>query len=274
MQIPNQAALLRIYIGESDHWRHKPLYEALVLAAREAKLAGATVLRGPMGYGKSSRLHTTNILQLSMDLPLVIEIVDTEEKINAFLPQLNEMIGGGLVTLEKVRVIHYRSGTEKDENAPAALTALLTGKVQAGGGRETVLAGALDAVLAHFHSETATLHRLAADGQTLHLLAQKGLPPQLLDLVKTIPVGKGIAGQVVAQAKPVTICNLQTDTGGVARPGARETGVGGALCVPVRQDGVIVGTLGIGTQREYEYTPGETALLEEAGRILAPLCVS
>ena len=87
-------------------------------------------------------------------------------------------------------------------------------------------------------------------------------------------MGKGIAGQVVAQAKPVTICNLQTDTGGVARPGARETGVGGAVCVPVRQDGVIVGTLGIGTQREYEYTPGETALLEEAGRILAPLCVS
>lgn len=113
MQIPNQAALLRIYIGESDHWRHKPLYEALVLAAREAKLAGATVLRGPMGYGKSSRLHTTNILQLSMDLPLVIEIVDTEEKINAFLPQLNEMIGGGLVTLEKVRVIHYRTGADK-----------------------------------------------------------------------------------------------------------------------------------------------------------------
>jgi PII-like signaling protein len=113
MQIPHEAALLRIFIGESDRWEHKPLYEAIVLAARAAKLAGATVLRGPMGFGKSSRLHTTKILQLSMDLPLVIEIVDTEEKINAFLPQLDGMIGGGLVTLEKVRVIHYRTGADK-----------------------------------------------------------------------------------------------------------------------------------------------------------------
>lgn len=117
MQIPNEASLLRIFIGESDRWEHKPLYEAIVLAARGAKLAGATVLRGPMGYGKSSRLHTTKILQLSMDLPLVIEIVDTEEKINGFLPRLNDMIGGGLVTLEKVRVIHYRSGTEANEKS-------------------------------------------------------------------------------------------------------------------------------------------------------------
>ena len=113
MQIPHEAALLRIFIGESDRWEHKPLYEAIVLAARAAKLAGATVLRGHMGFGKSSRLHTTKILQLSMDLPLVIEIVDTEEKINAFLPQLDGMIGGGLVTLEKVRVIHYRTGADK-----------------------------------------------------------------------------------------------------------------------------------------------------------------
>ena len=112
MQIPNQAALLRIYIGESDHWRHKPLYEALVLAAREAKLAGATVLRGPMGFGKSSRLHTAKILRLSMDLPLVIEIVDSEENISAFLPTLDQMIGGGLVTMEKVKVLHYRSGVD------------------------------------------------------------------------------------------------------------------------------------------------------------------
>ena len=99
MTIPNEAVLLRIYIGESDKWQHQPLYEALVLAAREAKLAGATVLRGPMGFGKSSRVHTTEILQLSMDLPLVIELVDSEEKINAFLPLLDPMIGGGLVTL-------------------------------------------------------------------------------------------------------------------------------------------------------------------------------
>jgi uncharacterized protein len=113
MQTPTDALLLRIYIGESDRWQHKPLYEAIVLAAREAHLAGATVLRGPMGYGKSSRVHTAKILQLSMDLPLVIEIVDSEEKINAFLPTLDKMIGGGLVTLEKVKVLHYRAGEGK-----------------------------------------------------------------------------------------------------------------------------------------------------------------
>jgi hypothetical protein len=108
MQIPHQAALLRIFIGESDRYEHRPLYEAIVLKAREAHLAGATVLRGPMGFGKSSRLHTAKILRLSMDLPLVIEIVDSEEKIRAFLPSLDSMIGGGLVTLEKVQVIDYR----------------------------------------------------------------------------------------------------------------------------------------------------------------------
>lgn len=110
MQIPNEATLLRIFIGESDRWEHQPLYEALVLKAREAHLAGATVLRGPMGFGKSSRLHTAKILRLSMDLPIIIEIVDSEENISAFLPVLETMIGGGLVTMEKVRVLHYRSG--------------------------------------------------------------------------------------------------------------------------------------------------------------------
>jgi len=110
MQLPTDAVLLRIFIGESDRWQHQPLYEAIVLAAREAHLAGATVLRGPMGFGKSSRLHTAKILRLSLDLPLVIEIVDSEEKVNAFLPVLDKMMGGGLVTLEKVRVLHYRSG--------------------------------------------------------------------------------------------------------------------------------------------------------------------
>ncbi len=108
MQIPQEATLLRIFLGESDRWEHKPLYEAIVLKAREAGLAGATVLRGPMGYGKSSRLHTAKILRLSMDLPLVIEIVDSEEKIQAFLPTLDSMMIGGLVTLEKVKVIDYR----------------------------------------------------------------------------------------------------------------------------------------------------------------------
>lgn len=112
MQIPYEAALLRIYIGESDRWEHKPLYEAIVLAAREAHLAGATVLRGPMGFGKASRLHTSKILRLSVDLPLVIEIVDAEDKINTFLPTLDRMIGGGLVTLEKVKVLHYRSSAD------------------------------------------------------------------------------------------------------------------------------------------------------------------
>ena len=108
MNLPNEATLLRIFLGESDRWKHQPLYEAIVLKAREMHLAGATVLRGPMGFGKSSRLHTAKILRLSMDLPVVIEIVDAEEKIQSFLPALNEMMKGGLVTLEKVRVIQYR----------------------------------------------------------------------------------------------------------------------------------------------------------------------
>src|SRR5207237_20866 len=108
MEVPQDAVLLRIFIGEADRWQHRPLYEAIVLKARELHLAGATVLRGPMGFGKSSRMHTAKILRLSMDLPVVIEIVDSEEKVNALLPALEEMIGGGLVTLEKVKVIHYR----------------------------------------------------------------------------------------------------------------------------------------------------------------------
>src|SRR5213593_1026516 len=108
MHLPHDAMLLRVFIGESDRWHHKPLYEAIVLKAREMHLAGATVLRGPMGFGKSSRLHTTKILRLSFDLPLVIEIVDAEEKINSFLPLLDGMIEGGLVTLESIRVIDYR----------------------------------------------------------------------------------------------------------------------------------------------------------------------
>jgi PII-like signaling protein len=112
MNLPNEAMLLRIFLGESDKWKHQPLYEAIVLKAREMHLAGATVLRGPMGFGKSSRVHTAKILRLSMDLPLVIEIVDSEEKIQAFLPTLDEMMQGGLVTLERVKVIHYRAGQE------------------------------------------------------------------------------------------------------------------------------------------------------------------
>jgi len=113
MTLPEDSTLLRIFIGESDRHGHQPLYEAIVLKARELKLAGATVLRSPMGFGAQSHLHTAKILRLSDDLPMVIEIVDTEEKIQAFLPVLEGMIGGGLVTLEKVRVIHYRSDTAK-----------------------------------------------------------------------------------------------------------------------------------------------------------------
>ena len=108
MHLPSDAVLLRIFLGESDRWEHRPLYEAIVLKAREMHLAGATVLRGPMGFGKSSRLHTAKILRLSMDLPLVIEIVDSEEKIQQFLPVLDGMLGGGLLTMEKVKVIDYR----------------------------------------------------------------------------------------------------------------------------------------------------------------------
>jgi len=111
MQLPEDAVLLRIFVGESDRWEHRPLYEAIVLKAREMHLAGATVLRGPMGFGKSSRLHTAKILRLSMDLPVVIEIVDGEEKIHDFLPVLEPMMQGGLVTLEKVKVIHYEAGS-------------------------------------------------------------------------------------------------------------------------------------------------------------------
>jgi uncharacterized protein len=108
MELPRDAMLLRVFIGEADEWQGKSLYEQIVLKAREKKLAGATVLRGPMGFGKSSHLHTAKILRLSMDLPIVIEIVDSEEKIREFLPILDEMIVGGLVTLERVQAIVYR----------------------------------------------------------------------------------------------------------------------------------------------------------------------
>ena len=110
MQIPKDAVLLRIFIGEDDKAGHLPLYEAIVLKARDARLAGATVLRGPVGFGRSSRLHTTKILRLSQDLPIVIEIVDAEDKINAFVPTLERIMGSGLVTLEKVRVLRYGDG--------------------------------------------------------------------------------------------------------------------------------------------------------------------
>ena len=115
MQLPKQAVLLRIFTGENEKYNDRPLYEAVVMKAREMQLAGATVLRGPMGFGKSSLIHTDKILRLSMDLPLVIEIVDSEQKINAFLPVLDEMMEIGLVTLEKLQVLQY--GSEKTTDA-------------------------------------------------------------------------------------------------------------------------------------------------------------
>src|SRR2546423_12176116 len=105
MKTPSEGMLLRIFIGESDRLEGKPLYDAIVLKARELHLAGATVLRGPMGFGHSSRLHTAKILRLSEDLPFIIEIVDSDEKIQDFLPVLDSMMQSGLVTLEKVRVM-------------------------------------------------------------------------------------------------------------------------------------------------------------------------
>ena len=107
MTMPEEAILLRVFIGESDHVDGKPLYEAIVLKARAEHLAGATVLRGLMGFGRSSRLHTARVLRLSEDLPIVVEIADVEAKIQAFLPWLESVVGGGLVTLERARVIRY-----------------------------------------------------------------------------------------------------------------------------------------------------------------------
>src|SRR5437016_6538806 len=105
MRIPHEAVLLRIFIGENDRFEHHPLYEALVLKAREMHMGGATVLRGPMGFGHSSRLHTAKILRLSEDLPLVVEIVDSAEKIDAYLKAIDPMMGSGLITMEKVQVL-------------------------------------------------------------------------------------------------------------------------------------------------------------------------
>lgn len=107
MKLEGEAMLLRVFVGESDTWHGKPVYEAIVLKARELHLAGATVLRGPMGFGANSRLHTVKVLRLSEDLPVIIEIVDSEEKIDLLLPHIEAMVAEGLVTLEKVRVIKY-----------------------------------------------------------------------------------------------------------------------------------------------------------------------
>ena len=141
--------------------------------------------------------------------------------------------------------------------------------LKSGGERGALAQKILAVALRRFDAETGTIHRLDAQTQLLHLVAQVGLPPQLLDIVKSIPVGKGIAGETVAKNRPVTICNLQTDTSGVARPGAKQTGVGGAVCVPVRSGDKIVCTFGIGTAREREYSAAEINALQEVADSLA-----
>jgi len=114
MKLEGEGKLLRIFVGESDSWHGKPLYEAIVERVRAEGLAGATVVRGIEGFGKASRIHTSRILRLSSDLPIVIEIVDTEAQIDRILPLLDEMVGEGLVTLENVHVIAYRAGEPEE----------------------------------------------------------------------------------------------------------------------------------------------------------------
>ena len=115
MNLPHEAVLLRIFIGESDKTEGRPLYEAIVQEARHRGLAGATVLRGFYGFGAASRIHTSKVLRLSEDLPIIVEIVDEQEKIEQFLPALDEMIDEGLVTLEKVRILAYRHGSSDED---------------------------------------------------------------------------------------------------------------------------------------------------------------
>ena len=110
MKIPADGKLLRIFIGEADKWQGKPLYEEIVLLAKKNGMAGATAIKGFMGFGCKSHMHTTKLLRLSEDLPIIIEIVDSEEKINQFIPHLDEMVKEGLITLEKANVIMYRAG--------------------------------------------------------------------------------------------------------------------------------------------------------------------
>lgn len=112
VELPTESFLLRVHVGESDRWKRKPLYEAIVLKARELHMAGATVLRGSMGFGAGSRIHTAKVMRLSEDLPVIVEIIERREKIDELLPHLQEMVGNGLVTLERVEVLHYDAGAK------------------------------------------------------------------------------------------------------------------------------------------------------------------
>jgi uncharacterized protein len=115
MKLPQEGTLLRIFIGEDDRYQGKPLYEAIVMKARELQFAGATVIRGIMGFGAESRIHTAKVLRLSEDLPIVIEIVDTSEKIEEILPFLDETVNEGLITMEKVKVMKYRHSRSDED---------------------------------------------------------------------------------------------------------------------------------------------------------------
>ena len=117
MHLPEAAVLLRIFLGEDDRHEGSPLHQAIVFKAREMHLAGATVLRGAVGYGRSSRLHTAKILRLSEDLPVIIEIADTKQKIDAFLPVLDAMMAGGLITIENIKVLRYGDNSDSDDGA-------------------------------------------------------------------------------------------------------------------------------------------------------------
>ena len=118
MKLPSEAELLRVFIGESDHYHGRPLYEAIVHEARSRGMAGATVLRGLMGFGAHSRMHTAKVLRLSQDLPIIIEIVDTPEKIQAFLPVIDGAIDEGIATVEDVHIQFYRSGNAASPSEP------------------------------------------------------------------------------------------------------------------------------------------------------------
>lgn len=141
--------------------------------------------------------------------------------------------------------------------------------IQFSDSRDAALERALEEVLTKFRAQTGTIHLLDTTRNLLILKVGKGLPPQVREITKEIPIGKGIAGECAATGKPVTMCNLQTDTSGVAKPGAKATGVGGTLCVPMLLDGKLVGTLGIGTKREYTFRDEETRMLTSVAKVFA-----